>query len=75
MKSVLQRWNVLCMTDDEVPELDSIPELTPEIKEAQEQKADKDFDQDTEIAIQPTLDYYTAYRQMRNHQPQSTQTL
>ena len=38
--------------DDEVPELDFIPELTPEEKEAQELKADKDFDQDTEIAIQ-----------------------
>ena len=35
--------------DDEVPELDFIPDLTPEEKEAQELKADKD--QDTEIAI------------------------
>ena len=59
--------------DDEVPELDSIPELTPEEKEAQELKSDKDFDQDTEIAIQ--LDYYTTYQQLRDHQPQSTQTL
>ena len=47
--------------DDEVPELDFIPELTPEEKEAQELKADKDFDQDTEIAIQQSLDYYTTY--------------
>ena len=61
--------------DDEVPELDSIPELTPEEKESQELKADKDFDQDTEIAIQQSLDYYTTYQQLRNHQPQLTQTL
>ena len=61
--------------DDEVPELDFIPELTPEDKEAQELKADKDFDQDTEIAIQQSLDYCTTYQQLRNHQPQSTQKL
>ena len=61
--------------DDEVPELDFIPELTPEEKEAQELKADKDFDQDTEIPIQQSLDYCTSYQQLKNHQPQSTQTL
>ena len=54
--------------DDEAPELDSIPELTPEEKEAKDLKADKDFDQDTqdtEIAIQQSLDYYTTYQQLR----------
>ena len=61
--------------DDEVPELDFIPELTPEEKEAQELKANKDFDKDTEIAIQQSLDYYTTYQQLKNHQPHSTQTL
>ena len=61
--------------DDEVPELDFIPELTPEEKEAQELKADKDFDQDTEIAIQQSLDYCTTYQQLKNHQPHSAQTL
>ena len=65
----------VCGPDDELPELDSIPELTPEEKEAQELKADKDFDQDTEIAIQQSLDYYTTYQHLRSHQPQSTQTL
>ena len=61
--------------DDEVPGLDFIPELTPEDKEAQELKADKDFDQDTEIAIQQSLDYYTTYQTLKNHQTHSTQTL
>ena len=61
--------------DDEAPELDFIPKLTPEEKEAQELKADKDFDQDTEIAVQQSLDYCTTYQQLKNHQPHSTQTL
>ena len=61
--------------DDEVPELDFIPELTAEEKEAQELNADKDFDQDTEIAIQQSLGYCTTYQQLKNHQPHSTQTL
>ena len=60
--------------DGEVPELDFFPELTPEEKVAQELKADKDFDQDTEMAIQQSLHYYTTYQQLKNHQPHSTQT-
>ena len=65
----------VCDPDDEVPELESIPELAPEENKTQEQKYDQDFKQDTEIAIQQSLDIYTAYQQLRNHQPQSTQTL
>ena len=61
--------------DDEIPELDFIPDLTPEEKEAQELKADKDFDQDTEVSIQQSLDYRTTYQHLKNHQPHSTQTL
>ena len=38
----------------------SIPELTAEEKEAQEQQADNDFDQATEIAIQQLLDLSTS---------------
>ena len=61
--------------EDEVPELDFIPDLTPEEKEAQELKADKDFDQDTEIAIQQSLDYCTTSQQLKSHRPHSTHTL
>ena len=62
----------VCDSDDDVPELISIPELTPEEKEAQQHKADKDFEQATEIAIQQSLnDYYT----LKRDQAQSTQTL
>ena len=43
-------------SDDEVPELEFIPDMTPEEKEAQELRADKRFDQDTEVAIQQSLD-------------------
>ena len=39
-------------SDDEVPELEFIPDLTPEEKEALEElRADKRLDQDTEVAI------------------------
>ena len=62
-------------SDDEVPELEFIPDLTLEEKEAQELKADKRFDQDTEVAIQQSLDYCTTYKQLKNNQPHSTQTL
>ena len=49
-------------SDDEVPELEFIPDLTPEVKEVQELKDDKRFDQDTEVAIQLSLDCYAAYQ-------------
>ena len=62
-------------SDDEVPELEFIPDLTPEEKEAQELRADKRFDQDTEVAIQQSLDCCAAYQQLKNNQPHSTQTL
>ena len=63
-----------CMSDsdDEVPELEFIPDLTPEEKEAQELRADKRFDQDTEVAIQQSLDSCTTYQQLKNNQPHST---
>ena len=62
-------------SDDEVPELEFIPDLTPEEKEAQELKAEKALDQDTEVAIQQSLDYCATYLQLKNNQPHSTQTL
>ena len=62
-------------SDDEVPELEFIPDLTPEEKEAQELRADKRFEQDTEVVIQQSLDYCATYQQLRNNQPHSTQML
>ena len=62
-------------SDDEMPELEFIPDPTPEEKEAQELKADKNFDQDTEVAIQQSLDYCATYQQLKNNQPHPTQTL
>ena len=56
---------MLCDSDDEVPELEFIPDPTPEEKEAQELKADKNFDQDTEVAIQQPLDYCATYQQLK----------
>ena len=48
--------------DDEVPELEFIPDLTPKVKEVQELKDDKRFDQDTEVAIQLSLNCCAAYQ-------------
>ena len=47
-----------CVSDSngEVPELEFIPDLTPEVKDVQELKDDKRFDQDTEVAFQLSLD-------------------
>ena len=59
-------------SDDEVSELEFIPDLTPEVKEAQELRDDKRFDQDTEVAIQISLDCSAAYQQLNNNQPHST---
>ena len=55
-------------SDDEIPELEFIPDLTTEEKEAQELRADKRFDQDTEVAIQQSLDCCATYQQLKNNQ-------
>ena len=52
----------------EIPDLVTIPDLTYEEKEAQEQNADQDFDIDTEVAIQQSLDLCTGYQQLRKDQ-------
>ena len=59
--------------DDEVPELEFIPDITPEVKEVQQLRDDKRFDQDTEVAIQLSLDCSAAYQQLNDNQPHSTQ--
>ena len=51
-------------SDEEIPDLVTNPDLTYEDKEAQEQKADQDFDIDTEVAIQQSLDLCTGYQQL-----------
>ena len=58
--------------DNDVPELEFIPDLTPEDKEAEQLKDDQRFDQDTEVAIQLSLDCSTAYKQLYQEQPHST---
>ena len=58
--------------DNDVPELEFIPDLTPEDKEAEQLKDDQRFDQDTEVAIQLSLDCSTAYKQLYEEQPHST---
>ena len=60
-------------SDDEVPELEFIPDLTPKVKDVQELKDDKRFDPDTEVAVQLSLDCCAAYQQLNNNQPYSTQ--
>ena len=53
----------VCDSDDDVPELITLPELTPEEKEAQEHQIEQDFEEATEVAIQQSLsDYYTLKR-------------
>ena len=52
------------VSDEEIPDLVTNPDLTYEDKEAQEQKADQDFDIDTEVAIQQSLDLCTGYQQL-----------
>ena len=54
------------------PELEFIPDLTPEDKEAEQLKDDQRFDRDTKVAIQLSLDYSTAYKQLYEEQPHST---
>ena len=58
--------------DDDVPELEFIPELAPEEKETEQLKNDKRFDQDTEVAIQLSLDCSAAYQKLNDNQPHST---
>ena len=60
------------LDDDDVPELEFIPELTPEEKEAEQLRNDKRFDQDTEVAIQLSLDCSAAYQKLNDNQPHST---
>ena len=52
-------------SDEEIPDLVTNPDLTYEDKEAQEQKADQDFDIDTEVAIQQSLDLCTGYQEIK----------
>ena len=54
--------------DEEIPDLVTNSDLTYEDKEAQEQKADQDFDIDTEVAIQQSLDLCTGYQQLTRDQ-------
>ena len=56
------------ISDDEIPDLVSKPDIANDDKEAQELKADQDFDRDTKVAIQQSLDLCTGYGQLRrNH--------
>ena len=59
-------------SDDDIPELESILELTPEEKEAEQLRNDKRFDQDTEVTIQLSLDCSAAYQKLNENQPHST---
>ena len=59
--------------DDDIPELEFIPELTPEEKEVEQLRDDQRFDQDTEVAKQLSLDYSAAYQKLDDNQPHSTQ--
>ena len=59
-------------SDDDVPELEFIPDLTPEEKEAKQLRDDTRFDQDTEVAIQLSLDCSAAYQKLIDNQPHCT---
>ena len=65
--------NCVSDSDDDVPELEFIPDLTPEVKEVQQLRDDKRLDQDTEVAIQLSLDCSAAYQKLNDNQPHSTQ--
>ena len=60
------------VSDDDVSELEFIPDLTPEEKEADQLKGDQRFYQDTEVAIQLSLDCSAAYQKLNDNQPHST---
>ena len=74
MKNILEEKRI-CVSDsdDEGPELEFVPDLTPEVKEVQQLRDDKRFDQDAEVAIQLSLDYSAAYQQLNDNQSHSTQ--
>ena len=59
--------------DDDIHELEFIPELTPEEKEVEQLRDDQGFDQDTEVAKQLSLDCSAAYQKQNDNQPHSTQ--
>ena len=59
--------------DDDIPELEFIPELTSEEKEVEQLRDDQRFDQDTEVAKQLPLDCSSAYQKQNDNQPHSTQ--
>ena len=65
--------NCVSDDDDDVAELEFIPDLTPEEKEAKQLRDDKRFDEDTEVAIQISLDCSAAYQKLNDNQPHSTQ--
>ena len=75
-----QRREESCVSisdDDEVPELEFIPDLTPEEKEAEQLKDDQKFDQDTEVAIKISLDCSAACQKLKvdlHHSTASTKT-
>ena len=56
------------VSDEKITDLVTNPDLTYEDEEAQEQKADYDFDIDTEVAIQQSLDLCTGYQQLSRDQ-------
>ena len=58
--------------DDDIPELEFIPELTPEEKEVEQLRDDQRFDQDTEVAKQLSLDCSAAYQKQDDNHPHST---
>ena len=49
--------------------------MTPEEKEAEQFKDDQRFDQDTEVAIQLSLDCSVAYKKLNEDQPHSTSNI
>ena len=59
--------NCVSDSDDDAPQLEFIPDLTPEVKEVQQLRDDKRFDQDTEVAIQLSLDCSAAYQKLNQH--------
>ena len=65
--------NCVSDSEDDLLELEFIPDLTPEEKEAKQLRDDKRFDQDTEVAIQLSLDCSAAYQKLNDNQPHSTQ--
>ena len=52
--------------DDDIPELEFIPELTTEEKDVEQLRDDQRFDQDTEVAKQLSLDCSAAYQKQND---------